>query len=309
MALHEKIAEFLKKPAPPLHKLGVNRARAMVDRLAGFQIRSDVPVGSIENLMIPTGDKETPIRVFFPEGAGPFPVFVFLHGGGWTVGSIDHYDKICRIISNGSGCATVAVEYGLAPECKFPQPLEECYATIKWIYNCGKGMNLQVANIAVGGDSAGGNLSAAVCLLARERKEFPLGYQVLVYPVTDIDSQTETKKLYGKGYFIDDEDVSWFRENYLQTSQDAKSCLVSPLQAKTLAGLPEALIITAEYDPLRDEGEAYGRRLLQDGVTVIQKRYDGMIHAFLSLEWLIPEEARKAVEFIATQLKRKFQQK
>lgn len=309
MPLNEKIAQLLRKPVPPLHTLGIAGARKMADRLACMSVKGEIPVCRVEDMTIQTLHKETFLRVYFPPGAGPFPGFVFLHGGGWSVGSIDHYDNFCRFLSSRAECAVVAVEYGLAPEHKFPLPLEECYSAIKWVCAHSGELDLQRDNIAVGGDSAGGNLSAAICLLARERREFDLVYQVLLYPVTDIDAYTTTKKLYGRGYFIDHEDAQWFCTNYLRTPQEARSQLASPLRAATLAGLPDTLLITAEFDPLRDEGEDYGRRLQLEGVPVVHKRFEGMTHAFLSLEWLIPQETREAMGFVADHLKIKFQER
>lgn len=308
MPINHKLAALLQNTAQPMHSLGVDRARAVAARFAALQLPAQVSIGSIKELSVPTVYRTTPVRVYLPREAGPAPAFVFLHGGGWSMGSMDHYDGLCRLITSLAGCATIAVDYGLAPEYKFPHALEECYAVLKWLQEQAEVINIQRDNIAIGGDSAGGNLSAALCLLARERAEFMPVYQVLLYPVTQLNSQTQSKSKYGRGFFIDSEDMVWFTENYLKTPAEMENNLASPLNAATLAGLPEALVITAEYDPLRDEGEAYARRLLQSGVAVVHKRMEGMIHAFLSMNWLIPEEVQAMMEFIAMHLRRKFQQ-
>lgn len=308
MPINHKFAAILANTVQPMHILGIERARVAAARFAALQLPVQVSISSIKECGVPTIHRTTPVRIYMPIEAGPVPAFVFLHGGGWSMGSIDHYDGLCRLITNLAGCATIAVNYGLAPEYKFPQALEECHAVLKWLQEQAERLNIQPNNIAVGGDSAGGNLSAALCLLARERAEVMPVYQVLLYPVTQLNSQTLSKRQYGKGFFLASEDMVWFTENYLKTTAEVENHLASPLNAATLTGLPEALVITAEYDPLRDEGEAYAQQLLQNGVAVVHKRAEGMIHAFLSMNWLIPAEVQSTVEFISLHLRRKFQQ-
>lgn len=308
MPINHKFAAILANTVPPMHILGIERARVVAARFAALQLPVQVSIGSIKEYGVPTIHRTTPVRIYMPIEAGPVPAFVFLHGGGWSMGSIDHYDGLCRLITNLAECATIAVDYGLAPECKFPQALEECHAVLKWLQEQAERLNIQPNNIAVGGDSAGGNLSAALCLLARDRAEVAPVYQVLLYPVTQLNSQTFSKRQYGKGFFLTSEDMVWFTENYLKTTAEVENHLASPLNAATLTGLPEALVITAEYDPLRDEGEAYAQQLLQNGVAVVHKRAKGMIHAFLSMNWLIPAEVQSTMEFICSHLRRKFQQ-
>lgn len=240
-------------------------------------------VARVENRLIPGPESDIPVRIYTPEGDGPFPLLVYFHGGGWVICDLDTHDDLCRSLTNGAGCVVVSVDYRLAPEYKFPAAPLDCYAATKWAAEHAAQLNGDPTRIALGGDSAGGNLTAVVTQMVRDQGGPPLVFQLLIYPVTDIGIDTISKKENAEGYFLTLEDMFWFRDHYLNNKEEWKNPMVSPLLASDLSGLPPALVITAEYDPLRDEGEIYGRKLKEAGVPVTVTRYDGMIHGFLSI--------------------------
>ncbi len=226
-------------------------------------------------------------QIVTPEGSGPFPVLVWMHGGGWVIGSADQSLPTCRDLAVGAGCVVVDVDYGLAPENPFPGPLDESVAVTRWVLEHAGEIAGDPTRVAVGGDSAGGNLAAATAL------EVPgITYQLLVYPAVDLTLSHPSIDENAEGYLLTRDVMIWFTNHYLGGA-DAKDPRVSPLFAddEALAGLPPALVITAEYDPLRDEGEAYAERLRAAGVGVTTKRYDGQIHGFFSMPSMIPDGA------------------
>jgi acetyl esterase len=239
------------------------------------------PVAVVENRMIPGPAGEIPLRIYIPEGNGPLPVLVYFHGGGWVGMDLDTHDNLCRSLANGAGCVVVAVAYRLAPEHKFPAASEDCYAATSWIAGHAEDLQGDRQRIAIGGDSAGGALAAAVTHMARAQHGPQLRFQLLIYAVTDCTMQSASMEELGVGYGLTKRDMTWFINLYLNTDADKTNPLASPLFATNLKELPPALIITAEYDPLRDEGEAYGHKLKEAGVPVTISRYDGMIHGFV----------------------------
>jgi acetyl esterase len=268
--------------APPLHELSVEQARQVIVELFATQDEPD-PVGTVEDRMIPGADGEMPVRIYTPQGQGPFPVLVYFHGGGWVIGNREAYDPTCRALTNAAGCLVVSVEYRLAPEHKFPAAPEDCYAAVQWVAAHAAAMRGDAARLAIGGDSAGGNLTAVVAHMARDRGGPPLVYQLLVYPVTNYGYDTVSYQENADGYLLTKDAMMWFWNHYLRSATDGNDPQASPLRAQNLRDLPPALVLTAEFDPLRDEGEAYARRLQEAGVPVTLKRYDGMIHGFFSL--------------------------
>jgi acetyl esterase len=240
------------------------------------------PIAHVENRTIPGPGGKISIRIYTPAGDGPFPLLVFFHGGGWVVCNLDTHDNVCRNLANGAGCVVVSVDYRLAPEHKFPAAPEDCYAATQWIAENAARLNGDAARIVVGGDSAGGNLAAVVALMARDREGPALIFQLLIYPVTDATGSSPSMIENAEGYGLSREDMIWFANHYLNSKDEQKNPLVSPLLAQNLSDLPPALIITAEYDPLRDEGELYGQRLKDAGVPVTITRYNGTIHGFVS---------------------------
>jgi Esterase/lipase len=240
--------------------------------------RASVPVERFAVYGVRTRAGET--RVLF-YGAGEragAPVFVNFHGGGFVMGSADDDDEWCRRIAAAVGCTVVNVDYHLAPEHQFPLPIEECYDVVKWVYDIAAGLGIDPARIAIGGHSAGGNLTASLCLLARERREFPVVFQVLDYPPLDLTADPFAAK--SRDTLLTPKARAFFSACYFTAPEDAGSPLASPLLARELAGLPAALVITAEYDPLRGEGERYARRLTSAGVGVTYRMFAGCMHAF-----------------------------
>jgi acetyl esterase len=268
--------------APPLHELSVDDARQVIVELFGTKENLE-PVGKVEDRMIPGADGEISVRVYTPEGTGPFPVLVYYHGGGWVIGNLDAYDPTCRALTNAVRCVVVSIEYRLAPEHKFPAAPEDCYAALQWVGANADGINGDPMRIAIGGDSAGGNLTAVVAQMSRDRGGVRPVYQLLVYPVTDHGYDTPSYRENADDYLLTKDAMVWFWNHYLGSESDGNSPLASPLRADNLRDLPPALVITAEFDPLRDEGEAYAAKLRDAGVPVMLTRYDGMIHGFFSL--------------------------
>jgi len=273
--------------APKIETLPPAQARALFDKMEIPGNESADPVAHVADRTIPGPAGEIPVRVYTPEGAGPFPALVYYHGGGWVLGNLDTHDRICRVLTNGAGCVTVSVDYRLAPEHKFPAAVDDAYAAALWVHEHGAEIGVDPARVAVGGDSAGGNLAAVVCYLARERGKPPLVYQLLFYPATARQGTTASQREFAAGYFLTESQMRWFGEQYMRGPEDADNPLLVPMLIEDLRGLPPALVITEEYDPLRDEGEAYATRLQEAGVPVVQTRYDGMIHGFVSMAPLL----------------------
>ena len=268
--------------APPLHELSVAEARQVIVTLFGTTDNPE-PVGAVEDRTIAGAAGEMPARIYTPPGRGPFPVLVYFHGGGWVIGNLEAYDPTCRALTNAAGCIVVAMEYRLAPEHKFPAAPEDCYAALQWVATHAAAIGGDPTRLAIGGDSAGGNLTAVVAQMVRDRGGPHLVYQLLVYPVTDYNFDTASYRENADGYLLTKDAMVWFWNHYLRSAADGSNLLASPLRAQNLRGLPPALILTAEFDPLRDEGEAYAARLREAGVPVTLKRYNGMIHGFFSL--------------------------
>jgi len=290
---------------PPMHSLSVADARQAMFAMAALGGEPE-PVGKIEDREIPGPEGTIPIRIYTPEGKGLFPVLVFLHGGGWVIGNIESHDAMCRSLTNAAGCITVSVDYRLAPEYKFPAAPEDCYAATQWVAANAGTFNGDPTRIAVGGDSAGGTLAAVVALMARDRGGPRLVYQLLIYPATDY-YLPGTPSIYenAEGYLLTRDDMIWFLGHYLPSEAEAKHPYAFPLQAKDLSGLPPAMVITAEFDPLRDEGEIYTAQLQKAGVVVTATRYHGMIHGFLSLAGAL-DQGKQALAAAAAGLRSAF---
>jgi acetyl esterase len=267
---------------PALEEMGVEGARQAI--LAMVQMGGEpAAMANVTNRAIPGPAGEIPVRIYTPDGTPPFPAVVYFHGGGWVIGSLDSHDGTCRDLANGAGAVVVSVDYRLAPEHKFPAGPEDAYAATKWVADNAASLGVDAKRIAIGGDSAGGNLTAVVALMARDRGGPPLVFQVLVYPATDAALDTRSYDENAEGYFLTRKAMEWFWGHYLPTAADGANPYASPLRATSLKALPPALVITAEFDPLRDEGEAYARKLEEAGVHVRLKRYDGMIHGFFGM--------------------------
>ena len=242
------------------------------------------------------------VRLYYPAAAHNLPLIVFFHGGGFVLCDLDTHDPMCRALANASGCAVASVEYRLAPETRFPGPVEDCYSALKALVRDAAKYGVDGARVAVCGDSAGGNLAAVVALLARDRKGPALRHQALVYPVTDARCATASMRDLADGYMLSRAAMQWFWECYLKEPADAENPLASPLLARDLSGLPPATVVTAEFDPLRDEGDAYADRLRDAQVSVTARRYQGMIHGFMSMPHVTPV-ADHAIADVALDLK------
>ena len=262
-------------------------------------------VAAVTEHRVPVAGGEIALRLYSPGGAGPHPALVFYHGGGWVIGDLDTHDGVCRSLTNAAGCMVASVDYRLAPESRYPVAAEDSYAALGWIVANAARLGIDPRRVAVGGDSAGGNLSAAVALMARDRKGPALVYQALIYPVTNHSLDTPSYHENATGYVLTREAMRWFWRHYLAREEQGKEPLASPLLAPSLAGLPPALVITAACDPLRDEGEAYAARLRDAGVPVTLTRYDGMFHGFLRMTRFL-DKARAAVDEIGGSLRKAF---
>jgi acetyl esterase len=278
----------------PLHSMPVAEARAMMAALAGMSGTPDVRLGSVANRTIPGPAGDLPVRIYTPEGSGPFPILVYYHGGGWVLGDLDTHDGVCRQLANGARCLVVSVDYRLAPEHKFPAAADDAYAALVWASKNGDTIGGDPARLAIAGDSAGGNLTCVVALMARDKGGPRLAFQLPIYPVTDHAFDTPSYRDNATGYLLEHDAMVWFWNHYLRTSADGAEAYASPLRAKDLKGLPPALVITAEFDPLRDEGEAYAKRLREAGVACTLHRFDGMIHGFFGMG-AIMDKAKTAV--------------
>ena len=241
-------------------------------------------MAKVEDRKVTSADgAEIPVRIYWPTSApGPHPVVVFYHGGGWVIGSIESHDATVKSLAAASGMVFVSVDYRLAPEYKFPTPLDDCFAATEWVVANAAELGVDATRLAVAGDSAGGNLAAAVALMARERGGPAIKFQLLVYPVTDFDPTRRSMVDNGEGYFLTRAAMEWFGDHYLTSDDDRAHHFAAPIRAD-LSGLPPALVITAEYDPLRDEGNEYGHRLQRAGVPTTVTCYEGMIHGFFSM--------------------------
>lgn len=224
-----------------------------------------------------------PARVYRPHGDGPFPVVMMFHGGGWVIGDLETADSQSREVCRGAGAVVISVDYRLAPEHRFPAAAEDCYSATKWAAEYVGGHDGDAGSLAVVGDSAGGNLAAVVAQMARDRGGPRIAFQLLVYPVTDgVNFDTASYRDNAEGYLLTAEAMHWFWDHYVPSPDDRRNPYASPLLASDLSALPPALVMTAEYDPLRDEGEAYGRALTKAGVDAEVVRYDGFIHGFFA---------------------------
>jgi acetyl esterase len=239
-------------------------------------------VALVENRTIPGPAQPIPIRVYFPEIGNNLPALIYYHGGGWVAGSLDGHDRTLRALTNSSGCVVISVDYRLAPEHKFPAAVEDADASLRYVAEHCAQFGVDPNRIAVGGDSAGGNLAAVVSLIARDRGGPNVAFQLLIYPATDYHDDRPAMHEFAQGYFLTRPLLDYFWGHYLNGPQDGRHPHVSPINAESLAGLPPALVITAECDPIRDQGEAYAERLRESGVPVSVKRYEGAIHAFFN---------------------------
>jgi acetyl esterase len=290
---------------PNLYTLTIEEARAQDVASARSSAGHVEPVAGVVEREIPGPAGPQRIRIYQPDAPGPWPVLVYFFGGGWSLGTLDTCDGVCRMLTNAAGCATVAVSYRLAPEHKFPAAVEDSYSGAAWVVEHAADIGADPARVAVGGDSSGGNLTAAVTLLAAQRGGPRFAHQLLVYPNTDYQAGTPSMRDCNDQNFFNPKAVEWYWGLYLASPEDGANPLASPLRAPDLRGLPPATVITAEFDPLRDEGERYAQRLAEAGVPVQVTRYDGMVHAFFTMTGIL-DVATQAVHAAAGRLREAF---
>jgi acetyl esterase len=262
-------------------------------------------VAAVADHRVPVAGGEITVRAYSPGGPGLHPALVYYHGGGWVIGDLDTHDGLCRSLTNAARCAVLSVDYRLAPEWKYPVAVEDSYAALTWaVANFGR-LSIDPQRVAVAGDSAGGSLATVMTLMARDRRGPALVYQVLIYPVTNHDLNTPSYIENATGYVLTREGMRWFWNHYLAREAQGDEAYASPLRSPSLAGLPPALVVTAECDPLRDEGEAYAARLRDAGVPVTLTRYTGMFHGFARMPRIL-DKARVLVDEIASALQKAF---
>ena len=294
----------IKSGRPPYHQLSPKDARLLFRDTRPASTPPAPVIGEVKELRA----DGVPIRVYRPAGvpaSTPLPALVFFHGGGWVIGDLETHDVLCRQLTAGAGISVVNVDYRLAPEHKFPAALDDAWATTRWVAAHASEIGIDRTRLAVGGDSAGGNLAAVVAILARDHGGPALALQVLTYPVTDVAAESASYAEFADGFMLTRDSMRWFIAQYLPGKQDALDWRVSPLRAPSLAGVAPALVVTAGFDPLREEGDAYARRLREAGVRVDTICYGGMIHGFVPMGRLI-ETGNRAVAHAAASLRQAF---
>jgi len=294
--------------APALYEMGVEGARVALREMTFPMDTPRQEVAKREERTIPGPAGEIPVRIYWPEDpatSAPRPILLLFHGGGWTIGDMDTHENMSRFYCNEAGLIVINVDYRLAPEHKFPVGVEDCYAALTWAAQNADEIGGDATRIAVTGDSAGGNLSAALCLMARDRGGPAIAFQALTYPA--VDSRMDAYDIYpsrtefAEGYFLTRNDMDWLYEMYFADPKDASDTRCSPMLSTDLAGLPPALVVTAGFDPLRDEGKAYADRLAEAGVPVEHTCFETTIHGFYSFSGAL-EVGREGLALTADRL-------
>lgn len=310
MPLDPQVQDYLKRAAeagdPPFNTLTPVAARRLMDSKTAM-LGEPPTVERIEDRTIDGPGGPIKVRVYTPKtrgpGEGPLPLLVYFHGGGWVVGSIETHDGLCRAIANEGPAIVASVDYRLAPENPFPAAVEDAYAAVCALHREAVALGGDPSRMGVGGDSAGGNIAAVVCMLIRDRGGPSLAWQLLAYPVIDCDLDTPSYRECADGFGLSRDEMAWYWDQYAATAQERIHPQVSPLRADNLRGLPPAFVLTAEYDVLRDEAERYAERLKGAGVPVTLKRYDGMIHGFLRRHMFF-DTGQAALEDVGRELRK-----
>jgi acetyl esterase len=285
--LHPQLVVLLERatqsPLPPYHEVPPAVARRFYRDTRGPLQPDPPPVESVQLLLAPGKAGPVPVRAYRPKGAGKeeiLPALIYFHGGGWVIGDLDTHDVVCRTLANGARCAVFSVEYRKAPESPFPAAVDDCVAALNFV---AKQSGINRKQIAVGGDSAGGNLAAAISLIARDAGGPAISFQLLIYPATDQQLSHPSIDSNGEGYLLTKKNMIYFRGHYLPRKEDWLDWRASPLLAKSHAGLPPAFVMTAGFDPLLDEGRAYAEKLKKAGVPTEYREYSDMVHGFITL--------------------------
>ena len=284
--LNPQVQEYLhglsEQGLPPLYRLSLAEAR---ETYRDLSVPDEPPesVGSVTDRTISGPNGDIPIRLYRPTTDGPRPALAFFHGGGWMLGGIDTHDALCRALTNATDCVVVAVDYRLAPEHRFPDGLEDCYAATQWLAENAEEIGAMPSALAVAGDSAGATLALGVSLLARDRGGPSIGYQMLAYPPAEFGFETDSYEENAQGYFLTRKDMERFWNGYIRSELDGTHPYAAPLQAEQLDGLAPTFLLTCGFDPLRDDGRALADRLDAAGVPTRHVQYDDMIHGFLTM--------------------------
>jgi acetyl esterase len=294
---------------PPTHTLDPVDARRWYRERRAFSQPTPPKVADVQELQAQSKHGPIPLRLYRPliVGKDPathsqaLPVLVYFHGGGWVIGDLDTHDTLCRQLANGSGCAVVAVDYRMGPEHRFPAAVDDSLAAVYWVQGHARALGLDSARIAVGGDSAGGNLAAVVAIAARDAGDLPLAFQLLIYPATDMRRTAPSHTANGSGYLLTSDTIAYFHDHYITDPADDLDWRASPLLRDDLSNLAPALILTAGYDPLRDEGLMYSQRLSEAGNRASHICFERQIHGFLPMGRIF-DEANTAVALCAAQL-------
>ncbi len=300
-----------ERGVPPMHTLSPSDARRFYLERRSFTQPEAPAVARVEDLQAAGPHGAIPLRLYRPleeSSSLALPVLVYFHGGGWVIGDLDTHDTLCRELANGSGCAVVAVDYRMGPENRFPAAVDDCLAATRWVHDNAASLGLDASRLAVGGDSAGGNLAAVVSILARDlgatgATALPIAFQLLIYPSTDMRALSASHQTNGQGYVLTADTIAYFQAHYTGDEARYLDWRASPLLCENLASLPTAFVMTAGYDPLRDEGLAYAQRLTEAGNRTTHICFERQIHGFITMGRVI-DEANAAVALCAFQLKR-----
>ena len=313
--LHPHAQALLKlieeRGIPPTHTLSPGEARAFYRDRRTITQPEPPPVGEVRDLQATGPHGPIPLRLYRPmtaagtlaSSAKALPVLVYFHGGGWVIGDLDTHDTLCRELANASGAAVVAVDYRMGPEHRFPAAVDDCLAATHWVQTNAAEFGLDGARLAVGGDSAGGNLAAVVAIAARDAGDLPLAFQLLIYPATDMRRSAPSHTTNGEGYLLTRDTITYFHDHYITDLSHDLDWRASPLLHADLAKLPPALVLTAGYDPLRDEGLAYAEALTQAGNRASYVCFERQIHGFITMGRVL-DEANAAVAMCAAELRR-----
>jgi acetyl esterase len=289
---------MVERNVPPTHTVTPAEARALYRDRRQVTQPDPPPLDDVRELKTDAG---APLRLYRP-AAGTLPLLVYLHGGGWVIGDLETHDVVCRHLANASGCAVLSVDYRLAPEYRFPAAVDDCVAAVRWARREAAALGIDAACIGVGGDSAGGNLSAVVAIAERDAGT-PLAFQLLIYPATDMRALAPSHTTNGQGYLLTADSIAYYRGHYIPDAAAWADWRASPLLAADLRGLPPALVLTAGFDPLRDEGRLYADALSEAGNRVQYVCFERQIHGFITMGRVL-DEANSALDLCGTWLRR-----
>ncbi len=307
--MHPQTRALLKlieeRNLPPTHTLTPEVARNMYRERRFFTQPEPPQVGSVQELSAPGPHGNIPLRLYRPRGSSPdvrLAALVYYHGGGWVIGDLDTHDVLCRELANGAGCAVVSVDYRMGPEHRFPAAVDDCIAATYWIARNAGSLGIDATRMAVGGDSAGGNLAAVVSIAARDAGDLPIALQLLIYPATDMRRGAPSHTTNGQGYMLTSDTMTYFHDHYIDDPKHDLDWRASPLLHDDLSKLPPAFVITAGFDPLRDEGLQYAHKLSEAGNRATHVCFERQIHGFITMGRVI-DEANAAVAMCAASVR------